>query len=267
MNYVEVKGGLGNQLFQYTFHKYCEKRSGCVTLLHTEFFKYVKTLEGATQRDFKLNKFGCDFMGICGAVTCEQIVEEEEFGGIDRGTNEVFYRGYWQNKEFFEEVRQDILRTVCLKEEYITKDLKEAASEIERNNAIAIHIRRGDYLNEVNRKIFGALSVDYYRNAIAEIMYRCGTEVKVFVFTEDTEYAREIMDQFGDLKVEIMPVREDYEDLYLMSRAKHHVIANSSFSWWGAAISTATDGVTIAPKNWFLDRPSPNLYLDGWIVL
>ena len=102
---------------------------------------------------------------------------------------------------------------------------------------------------------------------MAEIIRTVGDNVKAYVFSEDTEFASELIKHFRGINIKLMPLREDYEDLYLMSMAKHHIIANSSFSWWSAAIAKTRNGITVAPKNWFIDRPSPNLYLDGWRVI
>ncbi len=267
MNYVEVLGGLGNQLFQYAFKKYCEKISGHDTLLHTEFFDYVKSLPGATKRDFTLEKFRCDFVGIQGNIVCERIIEEETFPGIEQDMNEVFFRGYWQKKTFFEEVKSELLSEICLKNEYITEDLYEAAKKIESGNSVVVHFRRADYLTGDNVRIFCSLPVEYYKSALSEVVKRCGRDVKAFLFTDDPDYVSGIMSELADIDMELMSMREDYEDLYLMSLAKHHIIANSTFSWWGAALSKDPNGITIAPKNWFLDRPSPNLYLDDWLVM
>ena len=267
MNYVEVMGGLGNQLFQYTFQKYCEKKTGCDTFLHTEFFRYVKDLDGATNRDFKLGKYKCEYVGISGNITCSEIIEEETFKGLSPSLDRIFFRGYWQKKEFFEEVKPIVLQELCLKDEYITKDVSEAAREIQECNSVAVHFRRGDYLNAVNSSIFCTLTLDYYKEALSHITNALGEDVKVFIFTDDRDYVSEIADQLGSMDKKIMPAREDYEDLYLMSLARHHIIANSTFSWWGSALSKYENGITVAPKNWFLDRPAPDIYLDGWVVL
>jgi hypothetical protein len=253
-------GGLGNQLFQYTFCKYCEKKSGNITLLHTEYFKNITT------RKFMLDRLMCDYVGIRGSIICEGIVEEAEFTDIGQGLNEIFFRGYWQNKKFFEEVKEDILSEVRIRDEYLSKELIDAGREIQTDNSVAIHFRRGDYLHEININTFYSLPVSYYKMAIEEIGKRCGGNLKAYIFTEDADYVSGIMDQLGEIDIKIMPVRENYEDMYLMSLAKHHIIANSTFSWWGAALSKE-NGITIIPKNWFLDRPSPDLCLDNWIMM
>lgn len=268
MNYVEIKGGLGNQLFQYAFYKYCEKVTGRIVLLHTDFFNWVNDMEGTTVRKLELDKFNTDYVSVQGSISCRKIIHEEEFTGVEPDADYFFYSGYWQDKQFFEEVRDDIIREVSLKSELISNELRQVAREIRGSESIAMHFRRGDYLSEVNKQIFAQQGVDYYLKAIDVIRDKAGSDgLEAYVFTDDIEYFNSVKDSFADISLHVMPIREAYEDLYLMSCAKHHIIANSSFSWWGAAISQDESGVTVAPAKWFLDRPQPNLYLDKWVTV
>ena len=266
MNYVEVKGGLGNQLFQYTFSKYCEKLSGKASVLQIDFYDYVKSVSEATKRTFKLDKFRTDYVSIKGQLFCSQMIKESEFKGVERQADNTFYSGYWQDKRFFEDNSEEIGKSLKLKEEYITENVAAQVVELEKDNTMAIHFRRGDYLTDNNQKIYTSLELDYYKRAIELIKGKSVEDVKGYVFTDDMEYVSGIMDELWGINLKLMPMREDYEDLYLMTFAKHHIIANSSFSWWGAALSKG-DGLTVAPARWYLDRPSPNLYLDNWLVI
>ena len=127
MNYIEVKGGLGNQLFQYAFYRYCEKKSVFSVLLYTDFYKYCKFVKGATIRDFGLDKYNCDFVGIDGHIICNRKIDERQFKEADFKLDETFYSGYWQRKDFFEAVRTEILSELSLKPKYISEELKNLA--------------------------------------------------------------------------------------------------------------------------------------------
>ncbi len=267
MNYVEVKGGLGNQLFQYTFYKYLEKKSGHKVLLHTDFFKNIDSFEEATKRKLGLDRFDCDFVAVSGFISCEKLVKESDYKDSMLSQDEVFFSGYWQNKRFFLEVMDDIRKDLLLKDENIQDEVKELAKELRAVDSVAIHFRRGDYLSEQNKKIFTSLSVDYYQKAIAQLAERNGADLKGYIFTDEPEYVSGIIDQLGSIDIKLMPVREDYEDLYLMSCARHHIIANSSFSWWGAALGDTESGITIAPAKWYVDGRTPDLYLRNWISI
>ncbi len=145
--------------------------------------------------------------------------------------------------------------------------MRNLAKEISECNSVAVHLRRGDYLSESNKKIFNTLSLEYYKKAYEKISEIQGEKLVIYFFTDDKEYAESVKDGLFGNDVRLMPDRKDYEDLYLMTFARHHIIANSSFSWWGAAASKGSAGCTVAPREWFVDRPSPNLYLDDWMVI
>lgn len=106
---------------------------------------------------------------------------------------------------------------------------------IENTESVSIHIRRGDYLDAANYKIYGNIcTVEYYQNAISRMCKLCESP-EFYLFSNDPEWAKKI---FGDTEgitiVEEDKERPDYEDMFLMSRCKHNIIANSSFSWWAA---------------------------------
>ncbi len=267
MNFIEVKGGLGNQLFQYTFYRYCERVTGRKALLYTDFYRLTNSMENVTSRDLALDKYQTDYVAVRGNVICRQILYERDYDGMKPEEDGTFFSGYWQNKDFFEFVRSDIIREVKLKNEYVSDDLMNDANRIKKENSLSVHFRRGDYLNEANKKLFAELGLDYYRKAIAHIKDQVGEDLEIYIFTDDVEYARRAGEELSNKQWQIMPVRQAHEDLHLMSLTRHHIIANSSFSWWGAALASRDDGITIAPQKWFLDRPSPNLYLNGWKVI
>lgn len=173
----------------------------------------------------------------------------------------------WQDKKYYEVVADEIKNELKLKEAFVSEELKNVAQELSNCNSVAVHIRRGDYLSAENRKIFVELDLDFYKRALLEVETKFGDNLKIFIFSDDTEYAKEVSSLLGDYDTAVMPAREDYEDIFLMTFARHHVIANSSFSWWGAALAKHKDGLTVAPGNWYMDRPSPNLYLGNWILI
>lgn len=267
MNYVEIKGGLGNQLFQYAFYRYCEKVSGVNTLLQVDFYKYIKNIREGTDREFKLDKFDLDFITIEGKITCSQIIQEAEFKGITKGMDDVFFSGYWQDKVFFEYVKEELIENIRIKKEYISKDYLKSLKKIGSTNSVAVHVRRGDYLTGNNKNLFVYLGADYYKEAIERVRGRAGEGLTVYIFTDEPENAGEIMEILGDIPKRVMPMGQDYEDLMLMKSARHHIIANSSFSWWAAALAGAGEGIIVAPGHWYVDRPVPNLYMDDFVVI
>lgn len=267
MNYVELVGGLGNQLFGYAFSKYCEKVSGNLTLLYTNFFDYVRDDPEIINRNYGLSRFEWDIVTIKGTVSCSQILNEKDYRGINPGDNNILFRGYWHRKEFVEALMSDPRQNLRIRESYITEELLETANEISKQNAVVVHVRGGDYLKKDNKQIFYSLDRAYYEKSLEMIRERGGSDPTIYVFTDDEKHAIDVIGESAGAKVRWMTGRTDYEDLYLMTLARHHIIANSSFSWWGAAMSDNRDGITIAPKNWFRNMPAPDLYPDDWIVI
>ncbi len=269
MNYVETMGGLGNQIFQYVFSKYLMEKTGKTCVLHMNFFDYVKNVPGATVRVPDLDKFHTVYVSVNGAIKCEAVVNEEELRDENTALQDgVFYRGYWQDLRYFDTVRDSALKELVLKDEYISDDMRELAGRMADSESVSLHIRGTDYLKGQNRNIFAAQGAEYYRKALEMIAEKMGRELCIFVFTDDHGHAEGILDGIG-FDAEYMPAHTAYQDLWLMSRAKHHVIANSSYSWWGATLgeNQNAEGITVAPASWFKDRTSPSLYPDEWIVL
>jgi hypothetical protein len=140
--------------------------------------------------------------------------------------------------------------------------------------SISIHIRRGDYVqNKKTGKHHGNCSSEYYKNALDEILSKLSKgqreNVRLFIFSDDIEWARKNL-SFACPSVFVSnPATPDYEELVLMSKCSHHIIANSSFSWWGAWLDSNPQKIVIAPAKWFNTRQS--LYKDivpsSWIKI
>ncbi len=267
MNYVEIKGGLGNQIFQYVFSKYLQEKTGRCSVLYTDFFYYMTDLPGVTSRKFDLDKFDTRYVSVSGGVRCNGIVREEDGDAEPVKTDgSYFYSGYWQDKKFFEAVKDRVLSELILKDEYINGDMKIQARKMRESESVSLHIRGTDYLKGQNREIFAEQTAEYYSGALDIIREKKGGNVRVFVFTDDVEHAEKILSDLGDLSYEIMPIAEPYQDLWLMAQAQNHIIANSSYSYWGARLGD-DKGIVVAPRKWFLKMSDPDLYPDSWITL
>ena len=119
-------------------------------------------------------------------------------------------------------------------------------------NAVSVHVRRGDYVNNKNANAFhGVCSPEYYRKAIELIAKRVDSP-KYFVFSDDIEWVKEHIEIPNAVFVSQKDIA-DHEELVLMSKCKHAIIANSSFSWWGAWLNANPNKLVIAPKQWVSD--------------
>ncbi len=274
---VKLMGGLGNQLFQYAAGRRLARLHDVTLKLDLTWFG--DDLTGVTPRAFALGPFS-----ICAEpATGDEIARlyEPAFGRIKRFLNlmnsdyskthirgqnvhfdpailslpdNVLLDGYWQSEKYFHDVASVIRSdfTMCVEPDGRNR---EVMSDINRCNSISIHFRRGDYVNDAKTASHHrTCTYDYYMEAVKMAAARVDRP-HFFAFSDDPEWVREhfkishpitlIDNNSPDLA---------HEDLRLMSLCNHHIIANSSFSWWGAWLNPRSDKIVISPARWFNDR-------------
>ncbi len=180
----------------------------------------------------------------------------------------VFLRGFFQSPRYFDNVAPHVRAAFDLKPLLSAAGRKRAAGAA-GEDSIALHIRRGDYVSVAsNADIFTTLGADYYRTAL-QLLGRIVPHPRVFVVTDDVAAARVLLDGVPNLT--FAEGGTAFDDMHLISCCRHHVIANSSFSWWGAFLDARPDGLTVAPRHWF-KRPAAlrlytdDTYPDGWLI-
>lgn len=181
---------------------------------------------------------------------------------------DCYIQGYWQSERYFEKVSDVIRRDFSFRVPMNSKNLM-TVRQIEGCNAVSLHVRRGDYAtNPTTMAIHGLCSVAYYREAIAFLNRRMDNPV-YFVFSDDASWARaELGGQTNMRFVKHNVGNESYNDMRLMAACTHHIIANSSFSWWGAWLNSNRNKIVIAPKRWFAsDRKAEGLIPKSWIQI
>ena len=135
---------------------------------------------------------------------------------------------------------------------------------------MSVHLRRGDYNTPDGIASFGLLDKDYYDRA-ANLLLRIYPDCRFYIFSDDVTEAQHIFSSWS--KKVIMPIRSACQDMLLMSSCRHHIIANSTFSWWGAWLGKNPEGITIAPRHWFTKEATIahkyllDLFPDDWIQL
>jgi Glycosyl transferase family 11 len=182
--------------------------------------------------------------------------------------------GYFQSERYFSPIAE-ILRKHFSPREPLGANSTEMLRRIERSPlATSVHIRRGDYLKPGTAEYHGILGESYYREAIGRIEARLGEAAEFFVFSDDLAAAEQVLDFVP--RPRLTHVRGDperpWEDMALMARCRHHVIANSSFSWWGAWLNGSPDKIVVAPRAWFAASElkklnTADLYPPGWILV
>jgi hypothetical protein len=189
--------------------------------------------------------------------------------GILDVPHDAYLVGYWQSERYFIDVApavRDVFRFAMP----MSAENRRLAECMQSCESVSIHIRRGDYVSDpVISRVHGACTLDYYRAAVDFIASRIASP-HFFVFSDDPAWVKAHLAL--DHPTEFVShncVAESYNDMRLMSQCRHHIIANSSFSWWGAWLDDRPDKIVIAPKRWFAnyEADTRDLYCPGWVLL
>lgn len=180
----------------------------------------------------------------------------------------VYLNGHWQSEKYFQDIAEIIKKDFRLRAEYaLSPNVRPWEDEIKNQESVAIHVRRGDYVsNPSTNQYHGVCGLDYYLRAVEIIKKRVINPV-FFIFSDDVPWCRK---NFADLSpVNYVSGLPNYHDLMLMSVCRHNIIANSSFSWWGAWLNNNPHKIVIAPQRWFNDpRPdSSDLVPANWLKI
>lgn len=285
---VHLMGGLGNQIFQYAAGRAVAHRN------RTQLKLDVSALERDAARSYRLHHFNIvesiatpddvarftkrDFWGRISRRVERYLlppyrrsVFAQRFDHFDpdilRLRGSVYLTGYWQSEKYFKDIEHLIRQDFTFRHPPDPENQK-LARIIANTNSVSLHIRRGDYVSNPRffRK-FGVCSLEYYQNAVAKIAEKTSGP-HFFVFSDDIDWARgNLRLQYPLTFVAHNGADKDYEDLRLMSLCRHHIIANSSFSWWGAWLCTYPPKIVIAPQKWFnkADCDTSDLIPGSWI--
>ena len=264
---TKLQGGLANQLFQWAYGKSLSIKYNTPLYLDLSIYK---NQFGITKRDFSLNKFPNLSYNILPDMNISNWSNEKNkknilklndnfhYSKLDYKEDSHYYLdGYWQSEKYFIEI-EDIIRE-CLKpnESIITK-LKEKYST---ENSVSIHIRRTDYVT--SNGYHPVQSIEYYKNGLNIIKdYN-----KILVFSDDINWCKTNL-QFDNMI--FVEGNDDIEDLWLMSLCQNNIIANSSFSWWGAWLNNNIDKKVVSPNNWFgsqVNLDTSDIILERWIKI
>lgn len=290
---AEIIGGLGNQMFQYANAKALALAKGRQLELDLSGFEKYKLHNGyELKRVFGISEpvaskrvlravFGIwQLVGLVSpklrnrlARICvgPKFLYEKEFGfkKIELRADIQYLSGYWQSAKYFENnadaIRQDF--TFQLPDNEKLNSFRDAILRA-GENAVSVHVRRGDYLAKKNVALFASLPDQYYIDAVS-LLKRNRKAPKFFVFSDDIDWCR--ANFVGEEFVFVSGFSGDmsYLDMYLMSICNSNIIANSTFSWWGAWLNNAPNKIVLAPTAWFSDKSikTSDIYPDEWILL
>ena len=283
-------GGLGNQMFQYVTGRraaYINK-----TKLKLDIKGYENQV-GMTPRKYCLDIFNIQ----------ENFASETEINKLKKNTftqkvlksiHPVFFNnsyikekhfhfdpdilkisdsscleGYWQSEKYFKDIEKIIHKEFTFKHKLDAANRK-TISRIKNCDSVSIHIRRGDYVSNKQINTFhGICDLDYYNQAIEYVASKIKSPY-FFVFSDDIQWTKQnLILKYPCAYVDHNIGKKDYEDMRLMSMCKHNIIANSSFSWWGAWLNRNPNKIVIAPKKWFKNKSinTKDLIPQSWIKI
>lgn len=292
MNIIRMTGGLGNQMFQYALYL------KLVSMGKQVKFDDITEYELADARPVMLWCFGIDYPKASkeeineitdGFLRLKDRIRRKIFGRKSMEYHEkdcnfdpevltrepAYLTGYFQSELYFENIRDEVRKAFTFDPvifEGISQDEKEKVTayrdRIDQSLSVSLHIRRGDYLT--SSEIYGGNCTDEYYKCAIDLIRRKYPEAEFFIFSNDEEWTKQWIRSNFPKENSLIPIEgtseeTGYLDLYLMSRCRHHILANSSFSWWGAYLAPSTDKTVIAPSRWFNNQDCRDIYTPEMI--
>lgn len=277
---VKVVGGLGNQLFCFFAGNYLASINSSNLILDMSDIRNGRSQHNVTIESFDIKGRFIGKRGNFIENLATKVSQKAKKFGLLKDSSEYFsnvigfdpkvstlpvpvtINGYFQSYKYFYHAK-DSLHSLSLRSP--SPWFVDLEKFFDSQPVIAVHVRRGDYKSLQDS--YGLLSLDYY-NACLDKIRATGINLPIYVFSDDIGVAKEILgDTWGNTVNWVEPPQnsDPAESLLLMSRAKVNIIANSTFSWWGAALNRESN-VVYAPKKWFKNLPDPELlYPPEWI--
>lgn len=294
---AKLMGGLGNQMFQYSLGRHLALKHGVPLKVDLDFLLgESRTAPDTTPHDYNLPNFRIAAVPATAAevaplkmppargwrrrlrrvrqkLSPRSVKHVSERGlafdpQVLRAGPNVYLEGYWQSPQYFDPIASQIRADFELRD---APDARNAAllQDIAGSEAVAVHVRRGDYITSPGAaRVHGLCGLDYYEVALAEIARRVRAP-RFFLFSDDPAWAQASLRVPGPAISVAHNGARPWEDLRLMRACRHFVTANSSFSWWGAWLGGAQEKIVVVPRRWALE-PGLNVatrHPPGWLQL
>jgi hypothetical protein len=270
---VKLWGGLGNQMFQYAFGLYLAEKRGekafffsdvnkddkfdlnyfnvAIELIDLEELKKI----GYDFRSFFLYRIKRKMIQLFPFINNKILVEQEVgyWGAIS--DKQILFDGYWQSLRYLLPIEKKIREQFALSKNIIPN--MELYSEIRNVNSVSLHIRRGDYLKGKNAEIYANIPMEYYKKSINHFSKEIVAPI-FYVFSNDLEWVKNNLQMSKEANFIFVDNTNSENaaiaDFILMSSCKHHIIANSTFSWWAAWLNPSEKKIVIAPAKWYIGK-------------
>lgn len=275
---IKPMGGLGNQMFQYAMGRALALKHNVPLLIDISLFN-----------DYELHEYGLCKLNICAAegniskaraLVFEPNKNPNGFFQL-REPHSQFYpealnapsnlivTGYWQTEKYFLHIRERLLNEFTINVP-ISDETMKIFKEMQGNESVSLHVRRGDYFSDpAARSVHGVDLDEYYQAAINHIVKQ-KENAHFYIFSDDPDWVTSNMKLRHPMTYVLHnDSSRNHEDLWLMSACKHNIIANSTFSWWGAWLNQNPEKMVVAPQKWLLtDKYNMNdIIPDSWVKL
>lgn len=271
MNIVRIWAGMGNQMFQYAYARALSERSKYPVYLDVNYININERMDGSviksvshqfTEREYALKNFKISIPALdkiwldLSYFMLRKVSDEHDVYSLDRRLtgreNFMYYNVLAQNTNYFENIRPILLKEFRPEEKI--KVVHDLSFLLKNAETVALHVRRGDYV----RLQLAQSWEGYYQKAI-DIIKREVKNPVFLVFSDDIDWVRQRFEGQADIYYISNGTYKDYEELLIMSKCKHMIISNSTFSFWGAWLNQHTDKIVLVPK-----KASPVFTYDNW---
>lgn len=289
-------GGLGNQMFQYAFARALAERNHLPFKIDATGLTEERQRGVTTPRKYALWCFNIQ-ENLANDEEVNRLIGQKPESRLDRLLTRLhlaqankavaahlrekgfeffpeylmpqdgsYFEGYWQTQKYFVDFERVIRQDFTLKKEFAV-DERPIAKEIIANESVSLHIRRGDYVTSAStNKFHGTCSLEYYARGMEYVATSVG-QPHYYVFSDDIAWVKDNLKFDHPVTFVSDGTLKDYEELTLMSYCKHNIIANSSFSWWGAWLNRNPEKIVIAPERWFNEGQlnTKDLLPETWV--
>ena len=275
MRLIKMTGGLGNQMFIYAMYLKMKRIFPDVRIDLSDMVHYqvhygyeMNKVFHLPRTEFCINR---SLKKIIEFLLFKTILERKQDGSLVPYTHKyhwkwIYFKGFYQSEKYFAGIEKDVREAFVFDIRRASRRSLRAMQEIKADpHAVSIHIRRGDYLLEKHWKALGCIcQSSYYLNALAELEKRV-KHPHYYVFSEDLNWVRQNLPMTKAEFIDWNKGEDSWQDMMLMSHCRHHIICNSTFSWWGAWLNPSLDKIVIAPERWTQTTDSADVVPESWL--
>jgi hypothetical protein len=276
---IGYMGRLGNQMFQLASTLGIGKRLGFDVRFPIENCKFSQNTGPIDLKTGSLSQVKCDLLE-CFDIPTEYFIPSSRLQIYSLYSESIFeydnriesipdgcnLSGYFQTEKYFFDIREEIKKILSFKEEIVKEGNRILDQIREGKELVSIHVRRGDYTLYPDHH--PTCDPIYYTKCLEEIKKISGENKKIIIFSDDKQWCLDNMKNYIGENFFITNSEDPYVELYMMTKCDYHIIANSSFSWWGSWLSDSK--LTIAPSRWFgpaMGKNTNDVYCKNWIKI